>query len=211
MGLDLSGPTNTRDTSLVIAEIQEDELILTGVETGAEDAAIYASAARLTQTGHLTVGLDAPLSYNPGGGDRPGDRALRSRLQDAGLPSGAVMTPTMTRMAYLTLRGISLARGLAHTVNPAPAIVEAHPGGAMVLRGAPLTAVHKLKSSLEARWALLSWLETVGLQGAAELPEPDDHVVAACAAALAAWSWVRGDPSWIEPANPPPHPYDYVC
>jgi len=39
----------------------------------------------------------------------------------------------------------------------------------------------------------------------------DDHTVAACAAALAAWDWSRGKGRWVHPADPPAHPYDFAC
>jgi predicted nuclease with RNAse H fold len=121
------------------------------------------------------------------------------------------MTPTMTRMAYLTLRGISLARGLEDAGVPREQILETHPGGALVLRGAPLGAVRGLKGNPEARIILLQWLENQGLQGAGSLADPSDHTVMACAAALAAWQWLLGQTAWQHPAAPPYHPYRYVC
>jgi hypothetical protein len=36
----------------------------------------------------IAVGLDAPLSYNPGGGDRPADACLRKAVVGAGLRQG---------------------------------------------------------------------------------------------------------------------------
>jgi len=103
LGIDLSGPTNTADTACLAFQEEGDTLHLTDLIRGAKDEDIYRLAAGLTTQGRLVVGLDAPLSYNPGGGDRPGDRALREKVAAAGLHPGSVMTPTMTRMAYLTL------------------------------------------------------------------------------------------------------------
>lgn len=66
IGLDLSGPTNIQDTCLATAEIQVSDLILTDIKTQVGDTAVLEAAARLIHTDHLIVGMDAPLSYNPG-------------------------------------------------------------------------------------------------------------------------------------------------
>ncbi|MFP3489293.1 DUF429 domain-containing protein, partial [Staphylococcus sp. SIMBA_130] len=94
---------------------------------GATDEKIY---EQFRGKKDVTIGIDAPLSYQPGGGDRPSDRALRQRIVKAGMRSGSIMTPTMTRMVYLKLRGISLSRGLEANAH----IVEVHPGAAIGLR-----------------------------------------------------------------------------
>lgn len=211
MGLDLSGPTNLKDTTVVVFRETGKELVLERTVQGASDLDIYQVGVELAARGEVTAGLDAPLSYNPGGGDRPGDRQLRAELTAAGLPSGSVMTPTMTRMAYLTLRGISLARGLEHIGLPRDHILETHPGGALVLRGAPLEAVRSLKRDPAAGALVLRWLEDLGLQGTAGIEKADDHLVMACAAGLAAWKYQRGESVWLEQASPPEHPYHYVC
>lgn len=211
IGLDLSGPTNTADTALVLFEEQRGSLLFRRQESPADDLLIYQLAAETAGVSRLVVGLDAPLSYQPGGGDREGDRALRRRLTAAGMPSGSVMTPTMTRMAYLTLRGMAVARSLGSLPVPAPEIAEVHPGGAMRLRGAPLDAVLAFKNSPGSRQELLQWLEAQGLEGAAALDPSSDHLIAACAAALAAWQWSSGTPAWIHPPDPPFHPYPILC
>lgn len=128
LGLDLSGPSNIKDTALAVFQDQADRLSLLSVKTNVSDPEIFALANSLAEEGRVWFGLDSPLSYNPGGGDRPGDKNLRRLLVEAGLPGGCVMTPTMTRMAYLTLRGMSLARGLECIIRPAPPITEVHPG-----------------------------------------------------------------------------------
>ena len=109
IGIDLSGPSNAADTALVSFECRESVLTLTHSVQGASDADIFQIVSEQAKESNVTVGLDAPLSYNDGGKDRPSDSELRSRIVAAGLRSGSVMTPTMTRMAYLTLRGISVA------------------------------------------------------------------------------------------------------
>lgn len=211
LGLDLSGPSNIKDTALAVFKDQADRLSLISVKTGVSDPEIFVLANSLAEEGRVRFGLDAPLSYNPGGGDRPGDKNLRRLLIEAGLPGGCVLTPTMTRMAYLTLRGMSLARGLGHVIRPAPQIAEVHPGGALLLRGAPLNAVRTLKKDPRARNDLWNWLANQGLEGISQLETGDDHTIMACAAALATWKWKQDRPAWIQPASPPYHPYDYVC
>jgi hypothetical protein len=81
----------------------------------------------------------------------------------------------------------------------------------MTLRGAPVAAVRSLKAKRLSRTQLLRWLDDQGLRGVAELSDVNDHVVAACAAALAAWHWSLGRPAWRCEAAPPMHPYDFAC
>ena len=94
---------------------------------------------------------------------------------------------------------------------PGIRIAEIHPGGAMVLRGAPAMDVRGMKKDSGARKRLLHWLECRGLKGAASPENPPDHYVAACAAALGAWRWHLNDTVWQKEATPPFHPFDYVC
>jgi uncharacterized protein len=209
IGIDLSGPTNTAETALAWFRIDGAGLVYEGSQVGATDQQILDLVSNLG--GDLVFGLDAPLSYNPGGGDRPADQNLRQRLIDAELAPGAVMTPTMTSMAYLTLRGISVARFLLASNPNATRIVEVHPAGCMVLRGADTDAVRGIKTSQEARRKLLAWLDRQGLTGAAQLDPETSHLVAACASALAAWKWSLNRSVWITPASFPFHPYDFAC
>jgi len=113
LGLDLAGPTNHDDTAAVLSRVTAGGWEQAVTRTGLDDDALTAWLRELVPAAaDLVVGLDAPLSYNPGGGDRPADRALRRLLTEHGLASGTVMAPTMTRMAYLTLRGVVVARTL---------------------------------------------------------------------------------------------------
>jgi predicted nuclease with RNAse H fold len=210
IGVDLSGPTNTADTAVVRFAVNGRRLSLLEHVPGASDEDLLTCALRAAEHGPVVFGLDAPLSYNPGGGYRPGDLALSRIAVEAGLPPGSVMVPTMTRMAYLTLRGITVAR-LLETVAPPPRIAEIHPGVTLVLNGAEIEDVRGLKRSAEARQRLLEWLDTQGLEGASALESAGDHLVAACAAAFGAWQWADGRCKWLVPAQPPFHPYDYAC
>lgn len=209
VGIDLAGPANAAGTVLVAGVANGTELRIERVVDGASDSAIFDTCRELA-TGHeLFVGLDAPLSYQPGGGDRPGDADLRRHLVTLGLKPGTVMPPTLHRMVYLTLRGIHVARML---LPLGAKIAEVHPAGSLAYAGANVDDVKALKSDSTARFRLLAWLESSGLHGAVEsFPEPSDHAVAACAALFAAWIWSDGRCGWHWPAEPPHHPHDYIC
>lgn len=211
LGIDLSGPSNVKDTVCLAFQISGGRLRLIHSIQGAKDEELYQITVDLLSQGPVVVGLDAPLSYNPGGGDRPGDASLRERIITAGLHPGSVMTPTMTRMAYLTLRGMAVARNLRSIPDPKPEIVEVHPGATMALRGAPIADVRTYKVNPKAQQRLLGWLKTQGLDCMEIHKTLDDHHVAACAAALAAWKWDQGTMVWVEPASPPHHPFDLAC
>jgi len=210
-GIDLSGPTNVRDTAVACFRAVDQELVHEFTRTGTDDEAIRELVALvgLGSDETVTVGIDAPLSYQLGGGDRPADGALRRRLRESGFPGATVMPPTLTRMAFLTLRGIALARVISLEV-PLARIVEVHPIAAMALRGAPVAALRACKRSDAARQALGRWLRGRGLRKVPRGPA-SDHVIAAYAAALAAWDWQGGRSAWIARAATPHHPYDFAC
>lgn len=210
LGVDLAGPANAADTAAVVALAEGGRLRVEQIATGLDDHGLWALAESLTEPPLAVVGLDAPLSYQSGGGDRPGDRELRQALRARGLPAGTVMPPTLTRMAYLTLRGLAVTRMLL-ALNPALRICEVHPSGVLSLRGADSKTLTALKQSSEARLRLLESLEAAGLAGSASLPATSDHLVAAAAAALGTACWALGRPLWCWPAEPPWHPHDYVC
>lgn len=211
LGIDLSGPRNIADSCVAI--FRQDGATIRFVDSipAAADLGILEAVSRLAAQGALIVGIDAPLSYNPGGGDRPSDAALRQLVHQRGGRIG-IMPPTMIRMVYLTLRGVSLARTIQMSqVQVGIRIVEVHPGAAMLLRGAASADLASVKKEARARLRLLDWLGDQGLNG---IPRPDDvtdHFVMACAGSLAAWSWAAGSPSWCFPASPPLHPYDFAC
>lgn len=209
LGVDLSGPTNVADTAAAWFRATPSELVFRSAAAGLGDPDLLEIATRLAGSGRLVVGLDAPLSYQPGGGDRPADTDLRRKLVERGLPPGTVMPPTLTRMAYLTLRGITLARAIEHATGAAARIVEVHPGAAMALRGAPVAALRAFKRSPSARRRLADWLAG---QSVAGLPAPaTDHDLAACACALGAWQWDLGRSAWRTAASGSLQPYDFAC
>lgn len=211
VGVDLSGPTNTADTALAVFREGTSGLVLVEAREGIGDAELFALPAGLGNSEPCVVALDAPLSYQPGGGDRPADKALRVLCQARGLPGGSVMTPTQTRMAYLTLRGMAVARLLEAAGVPRRNILEAHPGAALALGGAPIAQVRALKQAPEGRERLLAWLEVAGLSGLGASGFAGEHFVAACGCVLAAWKWYRGESAWFWPADPPHHPYAFVA
>lgn len=211
VGMDLSGPRNIRDTVAVVFEAVNGRLAFREWICGAGDRRIYETVCRHAQRLTTVIGIDAPLSYNIGGGDRPADRSLRQVLIRAGMPPGSVMVPTLTRMAYLTLRGMAVSRMFSEFPGKTIRVVEVHPAGAMVLRGAPVGDVIRMKQSSRCRTLLVSWLERQGLEGLAAAGPSTDHHVAACAAVLAAWKWFLGCRAWIHPSDPPYHPYDLAC
>lgn len=211
VGIDASGPSNHKDTCACVLAVADGRATCLRHLSGLSDTAVIALVAGLTPKGPVIVGLDAPLSYNDGGGDRPGDQGLRRKVREAGMLSGSVMTPTMTRMAYLTLRGLSLARGLTLGGGTAVRIVEVHPGAALVLRGAPVSEVRAVKSDEAARLRLVAWLRDAGLDGLPDGVAESDHALMSAAAALSAWRWSEGQTAWICEAVPPLHPYDFVA
>ena len=210
-GIDLSGPSNTKESTLVSFEARNNSLQMTTAIEEATDQSIYDAIVENSANVKTIVGIDAPLSYNPGGGDRKSDKDLRKNIIAKGMPSGSVMPPTLTKMAYLTLRGISVCRFLESHPNKKINIVEVHPSGSMALRGAPIKSIKEMKSSTKAKQTLLQWLEKQSLNGVSLSGPVTDHYVAACAAALAAWKWYLGESVWIFKSEMPFHPYDFAC
>ena len=210
-GIDLSGPSNTKESTLVSFEMRNNSLQMTIAIEGVTDLSIYDAIAENSTNVRVIIGIDAPLSYNPGGGDRKSDKDLRKHIIAKGMPSGSVMPPTLNKMAYLTLRGISVCRFLESHPNKKINILEVHPSGAMALRGAPIKSIRKMKSSTRAKQTLLHWLENQGFNGINLSGSVSDHYVAACAAALAAWKWHLGESVWVFKSEMPFHPYDFVC
>jgi predicted nuclease with RNAse H fold len=211
VGIDLAGPRNIKDTCVTVFEEASNKLNFAEAIEGADDQKIFTTITNLEKGEQIVIGIDAPLSYNPGGGDRKSDQELRRQVSLNGGGVG-VMTPTMTRMVYLTLHGIFLAR-ILETLGQrvCPRIVETHPGACMLLRGAIAEDVTRFKRNMQARLNLINWLETQGLNGLPRTENIADHFVASCASALGAWQWSLGKPIWLHSAELPIHPYDFAC
>jgi uncharacterized protein len=194
VGIDLSGPRNSAETYLVSLEEKGNELHLQNVCAGADDQKILETVLSLGTEKQITIGIDAPLSYNVSGGDRPSDKELRRVVKEKGGSAG-IMPPTMMRMVYLTLRGVTLTR-LFESLKPKHQfqIVEVHPGACMILHDADVKDVKAFKKDFDARIRLLHWLESRGVKGVLDSGLDADHFVAACAAAFGAWQWKLGPP-----------------
>lgn len=216
IGIDLSGPSNHKDTFLSVFEKEGDELSFVKCNGNLSDEDILNEITVQAQADEVVIGIDAPLSYEDGGGDRKSDRELRKFIVNLGMKSGSIMPPTLTKMVYLTLRGIRLSREITNIVTIFPvSIVEVHPGAVMGSRVFPqeLPFVLTYKQEIAARNFLLNWLTQQGLKGIPALIANETHSIDACAAALGAWHWMDPAyfPKWVFPADPPLHPFEYCC
>ncbi len=212
IGVDLSGPGNPENTSVGVFRAGKNVLDYLTLIVSATDQVLYEETRTRLSAGDVCVGLDAPLSYGSSGGQRESDASLRRRIVEVGLRPGSVMAPTAPRMAYLTLRGVAVARGLHLLGGPGRVkVVETHPGAAMALGGAPVEAVRGFRDDLRARETLLQWLTDRGVRGIPNHVTYSDHSVAAFAAAWAAWRWTRGESAWRWEAAPPHHPFEFAC
>jgi len=214
VGLDLAGPANWKDTACCVTRLSADGgLVVEFLNQDISDHALEALFSTLHRRSRVVVGIDAPLSYQDGGGDRERDRSLRVHLMNNGLHAGSVMTPTMTRMAYLTLRGMTAAR-LVSSTCPHAEILEVHPIGAMILQGADPLVIRTIKKSESSITETLYWLSEQGLHGLDDVLEGrpvSDHMIAALGCVLAASAFVQQKSAWLHPAEPPHHPYPFVC
>ncbi len=136
-GVDLSGPANAAGTAVECFSLQDGRLDYHGSLCPASDAQIVECVGKLAESGAVAIGLVPPLSYKDGGGMRHCDKKLAARLKSEDFNFIGVMTPTMVRMVYLTLRGIGLARALECANGDGVHVVEVHPraGGPDAGRG----------------------------------------------------------------------------
>ncbi|MGG3468763.1 DUF429 domain-containing protein [Neobacillus pocheonensis] len=216
IGIDLSGPSNHKDTVLSVFEKQENQLKFLKWKNNISDHEILKEISEQSQIDEVVLGIDAPLSYEDGGGDREGDRELRKFIVGLGMKPGSIMPPTLNRMVYLTLRGIKLSREIGSLQTPYPiSIVEVHPGAVIGSRLSQndFEYVLNYKQNLSVRNFIRNLL---GKQNLVDLPiliEEESHSIDACAAALGAWHWKDPAfrPKWNFPAKPPLHPYEYCC
>ncbi|EDL65794.1 hypothetical protein BSG1_16100 [Bacillus sp. SG-1] len=216
IGIDLSGPTNTKDTVVSIFEKVDGALKLRQLISGATDEVILSRIQKEAENHTVFIGIDSPLSYQGGGGDRQADKSLRAYITELGMKSSSIMAPTMNRMAYLTLRGISLTRAIGSMTTRKPVkIVEVHPGAVMGSRLPKELLPHLLsyKKEADSRLHIFQFLQSTDLNALPEEVKETTHAIDSCAAALGAWNW--GDPylepNWCWKAEPPLHPYDYCC
>jgi predicted nuclease with RNAse H fold len=212
VGIDPSGPSNHKDTCIVWFRDEVVELIFQDYISGASDKSIVDLISDLADEEQVCIGLDAPLSYNDGGGMRPCDKHLQATIIPIGMHPGSVMPPTLTRMAYLTLRGYGISRSISHLeTKHIVKVVETHPGATFALGGAPIGAVRDYSRNRESRSALFDWLVENELHGIPEDLVESSHLIASCGCALAAWKWLHNESQWCWPSNPFHHLFDFAC
>ncbi|MBB6445304.1 DUF429 domain-containing protein [Bacillus benzoevorans] len=218
IGIDLSGPANAKDTVMTVFSIEKGRLIFEETITNASDSMILTAIVRIAKNDEAVIGLDAPLSYQDGGGDRPQDKSIRQFIKGFGLVGGSIMPPTLTKMVYLSLRGIGLTRTMMmHHLLGKVRIVEVHPGAAIGTRIGPENLYHarnyKKEEAQPSRNVIFNWLQTVGLQGLPQEISGTSHQIDSCAAALAAWHWADPDkqPAWLWSETSPEHPFEFCC
>ncbi|MDE5415074.1 DUF429 domain-containing protein [Alkalihalobacterium chitinilyticum] len=216
IGIDLSGPSNHKDTVLTVFETQGAQLTFCKLIRNVSDLMILNEVKQQSDSDQIVVGIDAPLSYQDGGGDRESDRQLRKFIISLGMKSGSIMAPTFNRMVYLSLRGIKLSREIERlqTTNRI-SIVEVHPGAVIGARLPQIEIERTLtyKQNIEERRYLKAWFYKQGILGLPNHIEEESHMIDSVAAALGAWHWrdPAFQPQWIYPANEPLHPYDFCC
>ncbi|MDF2607285.1 MAG: hypothetical protein K0S34_1480 [Bacillales bacterium] len=210
IGIDLSGPSNHKDTALAVFEKKDKALEFVKWKNNLSDHDILKEILEQSQKDEVVIGIDAPL------GDRASDRELRKFIVSLGMKSGSIMPPTFNRMVYLTLRGIKLSReiGNLNTVHPI-SIVEVHPGAVIGSRLPKKyfenVLIYKLER--EVRSFIRIWLAEQGLKNIPIEIEEESHSIDACAAALGAWHWKDHayNPKWLFKADNLLHPFDYCC
>ena len=159
IGIDLSGPSNHKDTVLTVFEKQGHQLKFVKLLRNISDMEILKEIAEQSKIDEVVVGIDAPLSYEDGGGDRLSDKLLRQFIISLGMKLG-IMPPTFNRMVYLTLRGIKLTREIENLSNQNPiSIVEVHPGAVIGSRLPREEVEYVLSYKQEQNRAARSFLE----------------------------------------------------
>ncbi|MFD2923568.1 DUF429 domain-containing protein [Halobacillus naozhouensis] len=214
VGIDLSGPANHKDTAVAVFQSDEHSLHLDQLLTSASDDDILTLITHLSERNRVHVGIDAPLSYQDGGGDRPLDKRLRQFTKELGMKPGSIMPPTLTKMIYLTARGMKIASMLTRIPNVE--VIEVHPGASLAARvpqdKAKKHIVQYKNSSDSLEW-IADWMISFGLSGIRSDLLKTSHLVDACAAAIAAWDY--GHPKrnsyWMYDSVPPHHPCPFSC
>ena len=216
IGIDLAGPANHKDTVMSVFQTDGDLLIFENVIDYASDEEILTAIQAISSKESVVIGIDAPLSYQDGGGDRPQDKSIREFIKRYGLLGSSIMPPTLTKMVYLTLRGIGLTRRILQ-MNDSQHIrmVEVHPGAAIGTRIGPDKIEYALhyKKELNSRKAVYDWFKVAGLM---EIPMEfiqTSHSIDSCACALAAWHWSdeTKQPTWHWKEKTSEHPFEFCC
>jgi uncharacterized protein len=217
IGIDLSGPANHKDTVMTIFQFKNDQLTFEDMIADASDEMMISAITSAASKENVVIGIDAPLSYQDGGGDRPQDKSIRQFIKGHGLSGSSIMPPTLTKMVYLTLRGMALTRRImSMNLMGKIRLVEVHPGAAIGARiGNEDGLYHALhyKKEVESRKAIFEWFQTIGFLGLPDEIPLSSHQIDACAAALAAWHWAdpTKQPLWNWKIISPEHPFEFCC
>jgi predicted nuclease with RNAse H fold len=67
LGIDLSGPSNHKDTVLTVFELQNGQLNFMKLMRNIGDLDILKEIEAQSQIDEVVIGIDAPLSYQDGG------------------------------------------------------------------------------------------------------------------------------------------------
>jgi predicted nuclease with RNAse H fold len=234
IGIDLSGPSNPKDTAYAQFRVGEggDSLIGERFESNLKDVDLFALLRDLPEAEPVVIAIDSPLSYKDGGGGRASANALRRLIQKRGLnsPHGIGMSASSIMSPFyissLAMRGMHIAR----SIDPRYTLIETHSGATLGLHmtdrlgvqppyQVPDCILHykqddKLSSQTahRARQHIVQWLEQV--EHVHNLPEDiaaTTHQLDSCAAAFAAWKHAMNQSVFHAPVNLPQHPYGYSC
>ena len=207
-GIDLSGPSNTADTVIVHAVRDKNRLAFVQYQSDLDDTELVEWIYKEAGENPGTIAVDAPLSYQPGGGLRESDRQLRRFVKEQNIYAG-IMPPTLTRMVYITLRGMNIAR-IVQSTRPEMTVLENHPGTTLQLHGMPRKLVQSMKKDPEARANMVEFLRAEIDDLPVNLAQTD-HALAACGCILAADDYIRGKCAWTYDHQTLQHPYRFVC
>ena len=211
-GIDLSGPVNIIDTviSWFKYDRSKEKLNLIDYKIGADDYFIFNIIKDLSINNDLFLAIDAPLSYNMNGGDRESDKSLREFLKKKNIKTSSVMTPTMTRMSYLTLRGISITR-ILETLKKKPKVIEVHPFVSLLINGANKEDIKNVKKNEKAKQNIFNFLKKRQISNLPVIVSKNDHFISSVIAAQIAYFYSKNQYQWRSKRKFPFHPYDFVC
>ncbi|RXT06556.1 DUF429 domain-containing protein [Ammoniphilus sp. CFH 90114] len=213
IGIDLAGPANHQDTVMTIFRESEEGLYFEQQWKKVSDDQIIRIITELSAEQTLYIGLDAPLSYQDGGGLRAQDRELQIAIGDVGMRKSSIMPPTFTKMVYLTLRGVTLTRTLLSLpTRNRIRIAEVHPGAVFGMRMTDkIDVVLNYKTDFEDRSSILTHFPIWKVYDVPQEVALESHTLDSCGAALGVWNWSRGEAKWEYQACPPYHPFPVVC
>lgn len=211
VGIDLSGPSNTKDTALAITNLSPDGLELVFQASNFDDLQLLDKISHFAKGNSTYIFIDAPLSYNQGGGLRDSDKEFRDLAFRLSLPPTTIMPPTFTKMGFLTLRGIFVSNLLRVNLGFSIHIAETHPGISLALEGIEPALIKNMKSSVEACNTIAEKLSKLFNKFTLINSQYSDHDICSIAASLSAKRYFDKKSALIYKAKPPAHPYNFIC